>query len=118
MTMHEELPVSAADVPPAVRDNWTFDDCFPADGDGVSRLTRVVVEEVAAACDREAASIWPSTKLVEDLSFKSLDFIELTIRLELEFGIEISERDVAAWTTVGKVVSCVRTLVMIQTAKP
>lgn len=108
---------SMSGLSPARRDNWTFDDCFPDDGIRVSRLTHVVLEEIAASCDREIASLWPSMKLVEDLGFDVLDRVELVLRLETEFGIEISDANAEAWLTIGNVVSSVRILVMAQTAK-
>ena len=44
-------------------------------------------------------------KLIEDLGADELDRIELTMALEEEFGICISDDEADKWATVGDVVS-------------
>ena len=49
--------------------------------------------------------------LVADLALDSLDRVDLTVTLEKEFNIDISDAALEEWQTVGDVVKTVETLV-------
>lgn len=49
--------------------------------------------------------------LVADLALDSLDRVDLTVTLEQEFNIDISDAALEEWQTVGDVVKTVETLV-------
>ena len=49
--------------------------------------------------------ITPETELLSELRVNSLDLVELICEFELEFGIEIPERDIRRFTRVKDVVS-------------
>lgn len=51
--------------------------------------------------------VQPSDRFVEDLCGDSLDTIELVMRLEEEFDIEISDETVADIITVQDAINCV-----------
>jgi len=61
----------------------------------------VVTRIVAEALDRPVSTVTPTTSLVTDLGAESLDFIDLTFRIESAFGIKIVEDDL--WRTVESV---------------
>jgi acyl carrier protein len=46
--------------------------------------------------------------LSHDLGFDSLDLVELTVRLECHFRIEIADEELTEWNTVGDVMTCVQ----------
>lgn len=48
------------------------------------------------------------TRLVEDLAIDSLDSLELAVRIQDSFQVEMDEQDFARFTTFGQVVGCVR----------
>lgn len=48
--------------------------------------------------------------LVADLALDSLDRVDLTVTLEQEFNIDISDAALEEWQTVGDVVKTVETL--------
>jgi len=48
--------------------------------------------------------------LVADLALDSLDRVDLTVTLEQEFNIDISDAALEGWQTVGDVVKTVETL--------
>lgn len=62
------------------------------------RLMTVVTGIVAAALDQPVSAVTPTASLVTDLGAESLDFIDLTFRIESAFGIKIVENDL--WRTV------------------
>ena len=51
------------------------------------RVARIVVEQLGVDADR----VTPSATFIDDLNGDSLDLVEFTLRLEEEFGIEISD---------------------------
>lgn len=58
-----------------------------------TRLMELVAAIVAEALDRPIAEVTPTASLVTDLGAESLDFIDLTFRIESTFGIKVVESD-------------------------
>jgi len=63
-----------------------------------SRLMKLVTTIVAEALDKPVSEVTPTSSLVTDLGAESLDFIDLTFRIESAFGIKIVELDL--WKNV------------------
>lgn len=63
-----------------------------------SRLMERVTAIVAEALDKPVSEVTPTASLVNDLGAESLDFIDLTFRIESAFGIKIVELDL--WRNV------------------
>jgi len=64
-----------------------------------------VAEIVAAQLGIDAASITPESALVEDLKADSIDVVALIMDLESEYGLEVSDEELAALRTVGDIVT-------------
>lgn len=56
----------------------------------------------------DGATLDDRTRLVEDLAIDSLDSLELVVRIQDNFQVEMSEQDFTRFTTYGQVVDCVR----------
>ena len=75
-----------------------------------SRLMERVRVIVAEALDQPLSAVTPTASLVNDLGAESLDFIDLTFRIESAFGIKVVELelwrkvDVATAFTPGTIV--------------
>ncbi len=63
-------------------------------------LRKVIVDEL----DVDPDSVKPGARFQEDLGADSLDLVELTMKLEDEFGIKVPDEDVEKLTTVQSVV--------------
>lgn len=61
---------------------------------------RAIIADVL--CVDPALTMTADTSLADDLGADSLDPIELTIRMDEEFGIEVSDDEAEACTTVGQ----------------
>jgi len=72
-------------------------------GEILDRVRKVLREEFGLPEDR----VQPSSHLVDDLDFDSIDAIELAVRLEESTGIELEEDELKALRTVGDVVDLV-----------
>ena len=59
---------------------------------------------LAQQFELDPESITMDTNLIDDLGADSLDVVELIMSLEDEFGIAISDNDVAQLYTVGRIV--------------
>lgn len=81
-----------------------------ADGDpGViptlhDRLVEICCEELGV----EAEEVTPDASIDDDLGADSLDRLELALRLEEEFGIDIADADMARLLTVADLAHYVR----------
>lgn len=68
--------------------------------DIVAKIRRVLREQLRV----DDASLAPESAFVEDLGADSLSLIELTLALEVEFDIEITEEDAERIRTVTDVI--------------
>jgi acyl carrier protein len=75
----------------------------------VDTIAKRVREVIADALDIDIEDVIAEATISEDLGADSLDAIDLTMALEDEFGIEISEEDALELRTVQHVVSYVET---------
>jgi acyl carrier protein len=66
----------------------------------VDRIRRVLSDNLGV--DEEEFKL--NADLRDDLSADELDFVEICMALEEEFGIEISDDDVDTWKTFGDIV--------------
>jgi acyl carrier protein len=64
------------------------------------RVKLIIVDELFV----EESDLIPSAKLIEDLGADSLDIVELVMRFEEKFSIEIPDEDAEKWVTVQDVV--------------
>lgn len=64
-----------------------------------------VKEIVADELSVDAGIVTPQARFVEDLGADSLDVVELVMRFEEEFEIEIPDEDAEKITTVGDAVT-------------
>ncbi len=62
-----------------------------------------VIKLVADATKIEISKIKPETSFVDDLNLDSLDIVELMMKMEDEFGIEIPEEDAEGLRTIHDV---------------
>lgn len=60
---------------------------------------RAIIADVL--CVDPALTMTADTSLVDDLGADSLDQVELPMRMEEEFGIEVTDDEAEACTTVG-----------------
>jgi acyl carrier protein len=67
----------------------------------VSKVTEIVAEQLNVDKDEVTAD----ASFVEDLGADSLDQVELVMRLEEEFGIEIPDEDAEKITRVKEAIS-------------
>ncbi len=66
----------------------------------IARITEIIVEELGV----EASEVVPEASFIEDLGADSLDTVELIMKIEEEYDIEIPDEDAEKLTTVGKVI--------------
>lgn len=59
-----------------------------------------IIKLIAEATKIEESKITLDTNLVDDLNLDSLDIVELMMKMEDEFGIEIPEEDAEGLKTV------------------
>lgn len=64
-----------------------------------------IIQLVSDATKTESANIKTETNFIDDLNLDSLDMVELMMKMEDEFGIEIPEDDTEKLKTIGDVVS-------------
>ncbi len=64
-----------------------------------------VVKLVSEATKIEAEKIKRETSFIDDLNLDSLDIVELMMKMEDEFGVEIPEEQAEKLKTVGDVVT-------------
>jgi len=54
-----------------------------------SKIKQIIVDELGV----DEAEVTPNARFIEDLGADSLDLVELVMRFEEEFGIEIPDED-------------------------
>ena len=70
----------------------------------MSSIQDKVVEIIVEQLNVNAEQAVPEAKFIEDLGADSLDTVELVMRLEEEFGVEISDEESEKILTVGSAV--------------
>ena len=68
-----------------------------------------VIQLVSEATKVESSKISGGTSFIDDLNLDSLDIVELMMKMEDEFGVEIPEEDAEGLKTVQDVVSYLET---------
>jgi acyl carrier protein len=63
-----------------------------------------VMKLISDSTKIELAKITPETSFTEDLSLDSLDIVELMMKMEDEFGVEIPEEEAEGLKTVTDIV--------------
>ena len=64
-----------------------------ASGEKLKEITEKVKQIISEQLGVEEAEVTPSASFVDDLGADSLDTVELVMRFEEEFGIEIPDED-------------------------
>jgi len=62
-----------------------------------------IISLVSEATKVDAATLKETTNFTDDLNLDSLDMVELMMKMEDEFDIEIPENDAEGFKTVGDV---------------
>jgi len=76
---------------------------------GKVMLEEKVIKLVSDATKIESAKISASTNFIDDLKLDSLDIVELMMKMEDEFGIEIPEEDAEGLKSINDVVKYIET---------
>ncbi|MFI5390467.1 MAG: acyl carrier protein [Bacteriovoracales bacterium] len=63
-----------------------------------------ILRVISEAAKVDVAQIKMETSFVDDLKFDSLDIVELMMKMEDDFGVEIPEEDAEGLKTVGDVI--------------
>lgn len=63
-----------------------------------------VIKLVSEATKVDASKLGASTTFIDDLNLDSLDIVELMMKMEDEFGVEIPEEDAEGLKSIGDVV--------------
>ncbi|MBP5295827.1 MAG: acyl carrier protein [Bacteriovoracaceae bacterium] len=64
-----------------------------------------VIQLISATTKIDASKITPETSFVDDLNLDSLDIVELMMKMEDEFGVEIPESEAEGLKKVKDVVA-------------
>jgi len=68
-------------------------------------LQEKVIKLVSEATKMDSANIGLNTSFVDDLNLDSLDMVELMMKMEDEFGVEIPEDETENLKSIGDVVT-------------
>jgi len=69
--------------------------------DVTAKVKEIIVEELGV----DASEVTPDAKFIEDLGADSLDTVELIMKFEEEFDLEIEDDDAEKLTTVGEAIN-------------
>lgn len=67
------------------------------------KVKKIIAEEL----NIDAAKITMESNLVEDLEADSLDAVEIIVRIEDEFGLQVDDEAAESVRTVGDLVKCI-----------
>lgn len=73
--------------------------------DVTAKVKEIIVEELGV----EESQVTMEANFIEDLGADSLDTVELIMKFEEEFDIDIADEDAEKLTTVGKAVEYLNT---------
>lgn len=65
-----------------------------------AKVKEIIVEELGV----DASEVTPEASFIEDLGADSLDTVELIMKFEEEFDIDIADEDAEKLTSVGQVI--------------
>jgi len=68
--------------------------------DVLAKVKEIIVDELGV----EASEVTMEASFIEDLGADSLDTVELIMKFEEEFDIDIADEDAEKLTTVGKAI--------------
>ena len=74
------------------------------------RVKSVIMKQLGVGADR----VPPGARFAEDLGVDSIDFMELLIAFELEFGIDIAEQEARGILTVAELVSFIESRLAVK----
>ena len=69
-----------------------------------------IIELICEKLNKKKEDIKMESRLVEDLGADSLDFVELIMAFEDEFGITLPDEDVSKLKTIGDIVNYISNL--------
>lgn len=69
-----------------------------------------IIELICEKLNKKKEDIKLTSRLVEDLGADSLDFVELVMAFEDEFGITLPDEDVGKLKTIGDIVEYISKL--------
>ena len=69
-----------------------------------------IIELICEKLNKKKEDIKLESRLVEDLGADSLDFVELIMAFEDEFGITLPDEDVGKLKTIGDIVNYISNL--------
>jgi len=69
-----------------------------------------IIELICEKLNKKKEDIKMESRLVEDLGADSLDFVELVMAFEDEFGITLPDEDVGKLKTIGDIVTYIENL--------
>jgi len=70
-----------------------------------ARVKEIIVDELGV----DEAEVTKDAKFIDDLGADSLDTVELIMKFEEEFGVEIPDDDAEKLNTVGKAIEYLKT---------
>jgi len=73
--------------------------------DVIAKVKEIIVEELGV----EDSEVTMEASFIEDLGADSLDTVELIMKFEEEFDIDIADEEAEKLTTVGKAVEYLKT---------
>ena len=68
------------------------------------KIKQIIVDELGV----DENEVTPNARFIDDLGADSLDTVELVMRFEEEFGIEIPDEDAEKILTVGKALDYIK----------
>jgi acyl carrier protein len=72
-------------------------------------LQEKVIKLVSEATKVDAQNISQNTNFIDDLNLDSLDMVELMMKMEDEFGVEIPEDETENLKSIGDVINYLKT---------
>jgi acyl carrier protein len=74
--------------------------------DVVAKVKEIIVDELGV----EESEVTMEASFIEDLGADSLDTVELIMKFEEEFDIDIADEDAEKLTTVGKAIEYLKSI--------
>lgn len=75
-----------------------------------NKIKKIIVETLSQTMNIDIDEVVPKALFVTDLGADSLDIVELIMRMEEEFYIEIDDDEAYEIVTVGDMIDCVQGL--------